>query len=422
MNHPLKTWSFDIENDRSVESVLTGKKTAVTFLYGEKDIPIVGEEAILVFSNEKKACITKTKQVIVTEFKNIHEELSSLEGEETFEEWKKAHIKHFKHKAPDFTENTKVVFAIFEITKNLVEERRKLAETIAQANRDLLGKIESLEEINAGFNNSIFCVNHQYILKVCGDTSKENQFDVEAGFYKSNQKSGTIPALYRYDQSKKIVPYVYEIIEKVNGKSVYYDWYKMNETQREALVRQLVTVIKNIHAKEYPAYDWSSCIKGRILSCFEQTKDMFNEEERGIILASLEKYDKLLCDNRFCLIHNDLHFDNILLDDQGAIKLIDFNDSIVAPFDFDLRLLYMSVFLPWKWANIEMDPLQKPEDYQNLFQYILKYYAELREVGFLEERMRIYWILNDFELLPRFRGQEEKERIVMNSKRILQSK
>lgn len=55
------------------------------------------------------------------------------------------------------------------------------------------------------------------------------------------------------------------------------------------------------------------------------------------------------------------------LDNSQNLKLIDFNDSLVTPFDFDLRLLYMSVSLPWKWANIEMNPLQKPANYQNLF-------------------------------------------------------
>lgn len=176
--------------------------------------------------------------------------------------------------------------------------------------------------------------------------------------------------MYRYDKSKKDVPYVYEIIEKVEGKSVYYSFYKMNETQKEELIKKLMSVLKEIHSKEYLSYDWSMYIKEKVLFNFNKTIYMFNEEEKNIILKSLEKYDEILSNNRFCLIHNDLHFDNILLDAEGNIKLIDFNDVLVAPFDFDLRLLYMSVSLPWKWANIEMDPLQKPKNYKYLFEYV----------------------------------------------------
>lgn len=86
----------------------------------------------------------------------------------------------------------------------------------------------------------------------------------------------------------------------------------MNKSERKTLISKLIEVLKDIHLKEYPAYDWSSSIKERVLSSFNQTIDMFNEEERVIILKSIKKYNEILSDNRFCLIHNDLHFDNIL--------------------------------------------------------------------------------------------------------------
>lgn len=114
MNNELKTWSFGIDNDKLVNLVLLGKKTATTSLYDENDIPIIGEGSILVFDNKNKACITKTKKVIITEFKNITEELASLEGEGSYEEWKNKHIEYFKSIDSNFNENTKVVFEIFE--------------------------------------------------------------------------------------------------------------------------------------------------------------------------------------------------------------------------------------------------------------------------------------------------------------------
>lgn len=419
MNDNLKTWHFGIDNDKLVELVLSGKKTATTSLYDENDIPDIGEESILVFDNEKKACLTKTKKVIITEFKNITEELSNLEGEGTFEEWQKVHREYFKTINPHFNDDTKVLFEIFEVKENFIEQRLKLANKIAQANKDILGDIITITEINTGFNNNIFNVNDKYIIKVCGNPEKENLFDIEANFYNSNQDNENIPVLYRYDKSKKFIPYVYEIIEKVNGQSVYYHWYKMNEEEREDFIKNLVIILKKIHSKEYQPYDWCSYIKEKVLSYFNQTIDMFDEKEKNIILESLEKYDEVLSNNKFCLIHNDLHFDNILLTDNNTIKLIDFNDSIIAPFDYDLRLLYMSVSLPWKWANTEIDPLQKPAYYQNLFKYIKKYYSELNDIKYLEERMIIYWILNDFKLLPRFRNSEDKKSILINCQKLL---
>lgn len=115
MDKELKTWRFGIHNDRLVKLVLDGKKTATTSLYEIDDIPLVGNESVLIFDNGKKACITKTKKVIITGFKNINEELSNLEGEGTFEEWKADHIKYFKSIYPNFNQDTKVIFEIFEV-------------------------------------------------------------------------------------------------------------------------------------------------------------------------------------------------------------------------------------------------------------------------------------------------------------------
>ena len=79
----------------------------------------------------------------------------------------------------------------------------------------------------------------------------------------------------------------------------------------------------------------------------------------------------------------------------------------------------MSVEKQWKWANIEMDPYQKPNDYKRLFEYIKKYYKELNNVKYLDERMLVYRILDDFKLLPHFREKEAKDRILLNSKKLL---
>lgn len=419
MNNKLKTWRFAYDNDNQIKRVLLGWQTATTYLYNEKNTPNNYEE-VLVFDNEKKACITKTLKIIITEFKNIDENLSKLE-EDDFVNWQQTHINYFKSVNPNFDKNTKVVFKIFEVKENLIEKRLELARKITEANQDIFGNISKIEEVNAGFNNSIFDVNDTFIIKVCDNIEKEKLFDTEANFYNSNKDNNNIPTLYKFDKSKSVIPYIYEIIEKVNGKTVYYHWYKMNEQEREKLIQKIVKILQKIHLKNYPEYNWSENIKNKILDSFNQTTDMFSEKEKAIILKSLDKYDEILSDNKFCLIHNDLHFDNILIDNNKNIKLIDFNDSIIAPFDFDLRLLYMSVKTPWKWANIEMDPYQKPEDYKHLFEYIKKYYKELNNVKHLDERMLVYRILDDFKLLPRFREKEAKDRILLNSKKLLEN-
>lgn len=419
MEKILKSWHFSFDNDNLVSLALEGKQKIAIFLYNENITFKQDDEAILIFDNEKKACITKFDKIIVTEFKNITKELAILDVSKNLEEFKINYTNHFRLLDKNFNENTLVEIRTFTVTKNLIQERLELAKKIANSNIDILGKVQKIEEINAGFNNSIFCINDTFIIKVCGNINDEKLFDTESHFYKSNADNENIPKLYEYDNTKKIVPFVYEIIEKINGKSVYYHWYKMNEKQREKLIENIVIALQKIHKEKYQGYNWCSYVKDDFLTNFNVASDIFNNEEKNMILNSLNLYDKFLLDNTFCLIHNDLHFDNILIDENGKVKIIDFNDAMIAPFDYDFRILYMSVTQPWKWANSEMDPFQKPKDYANLFKYVLKYYPELNNVKYLNQRMIIYTILNDIKLLPRFKNNELKNHILDNTKKLL---
>ena len=302
---------------------------------------------------------------------------------------------------------------------NLKKERLEIGRVIVEHNLDIFEKLNKIEEINAGFNNSIFSVNDKYIIKVCDNSENDNLFDIESNFYNKNKDSDLIPNLYRYDKSKKIVPYVYEIMERINGKSIYYYWYKWKEFERENFIKRLMNLLSNIHVFQNAKDDWCEKVKSEIIDNYNKCKDLFSEDENKIINKAFEFYDIILSDNHYSLIHNDLHFDNILLDENNNIKLIDFNDSIIAPFDYDLRILFMCKDRPWKWANAEMDPYQKPEDYKNIRNYILKYYDKLSQIKYLNERMYVYEILDDIRHLPEYKLKELIDNIVDKSKKIL---
>ena len=112
--------------------VLDGKKTATTSLYEFDSLPTVGDVSILTDSNNNSCssinyesdsnnndmCIIKTKEVIVTEFKNIIWDLAKLEGENnSLEEWRKVHKNFFSKIDSSFNYDTKIIFEIFEVVE-----------------------------------------------------------------------------------------------------------------------------------------------------------------------------------------------------------------------------------------------------------------------------------------------------------------
>lgn len=112
----LNRWTFGVNSDKLVKLVLKGKKTATTSLYEIDCLPKVDDISILTDSKDNNICIVKTKDVIVTEFKNITWNLAKLEGEnKTLDEWKKVHIDYFNKIDSNFNENTKVILEIFMV-------------------------------------------------------------------------------------------------------------------------------------------------------------------------------------------------------------------------------------------------------------------------------------------------------------------
>lgn len=117
LNKPDR-WTFGIDVDRLVNLVLDGKKTATTSLYDLDNISEVGDISILTDTKDNNVCFIKTSNVIVTELKNITWDLAKLEGEnKSLNEWKESHINYFKKLDPNFNENTRVIFEVFEVIK-----------------------------------------------------------------------------------------------------------------------------------------------------------------------------------------------------------------------------------------------------------------------------------------------------------------
>lgn len=117
----IKKWSFGIDNDKLIELVLQGKKTATTSNYNINDLPIIGEQSIIKYDNGKDACIIETIDYKILKFRDIDAALSNLEGEGAHESWKRNHIKFFKKYDDNFNDDTLVVFETFRLVKNLTQ-------------------------------------------------------------------------------------------------------------------------------------------------------------------------------------------------------------------------------------------------------------------------------------------------------------
>ena len=293
---------------------------------------------------------------------------------------------------------------------------------IIEVNNKLFGNNPTTERINVGFTNTIYNINNSFIVKICTDISNEENFKKEIDFYKANEKNNLIPKLYYSNIEKLEVPYYYEILEKIEGITLYNVWHTLTEEQREDVIKQLCDAMKKMHSNIGKEYDWVEYNKNRFNSLYNEAKDknLLNEEKMKIINDAYSLFDKYLESDNFVLIHNDLHFDNIFIN-NGKIKVIDFERSMYAPKDFELHILYYMIRQPWKHASEECEQYTKAEDYKNIMGYIEKYYPEIINTPNLYKRLAIYDFIYEFSHFVKFPDyyDELKEAVLSAAKEII---
>lgn len=292
---------------------------------------------------------------------------------------------------------------------------------IIKLNKDILGENPNVEKINVGFTNTIYDVDNKFIIKICTNANNEENFKKEIEFYKSNKDNGGIPKLYYSSIDKNDVPYLYEIIEKVEGVTLYNVWHTFSEEQRDDVIRQLCDAMKYMHANKGESYNWIDYLKSKFVPLFEQAKErnLFDDEEVNLLENVYDCFEQYLESNEFVLIHNDLHFDNIFIND-GKIKIIDFERSIYAPKDFELDILYRMIRKPWKFASDETEQFTDEKYYSNIMNYIEKYYPELINIDNLYKRLAIYdmiYFLKQYVAHPEY--EDLKEDVLNSAKEII---
>ena len=297
--------------------------------------------------------------------------------------------------------------------------------TIIKQNSQLFGDNPQIKKINVEFTNTKFVVNDLYIIKICTNEDNENNFKNEINFYKENTGNNLLPKLYVSDIDKKDVPYCYEIIEKIDGVSLYNVWHTFSEDERENIIKQLCEAMKSIHSNKSKGqnFDWNNYLQNQFTELYSKTKtlNVFTEQEQKLIEYAFSKFSKYLKKEELVLVHNDLHFDNIFYKD-GKIKIIDFERSMYAPKDFELDILYRMIRKPWKFASEETEQYTNSSDYTNIKLYIEKYYPELVNVEFLPQRLAIYDMIYYLSQLIDYPNSKELKNDIISAAKIVSLK
>ncbi len=289
--------------------------------------------------------------------------------------------------------------SITKLIRKETENYDDVVQQIVENNENLKGK--SFQHLTSGFTNTIYSSDH-CIIRICTDLKNEERFKKEINFYKENKDNNGIVKLYFSDTTKNIVPYCYEILEKIDGKTLYEVWYQANDEEKRNIIMQIINILRPFHSKKVQEYDFKTTIKEELRSLIKECN-----LSDPIFESLLELCDIYFKENKFGFIHGDLHFDNFILDGEN-LYLLDFERCMTAPIDYDFKIFSMYDKKPYLWASGETDMLTVEEDYKDVMPMLLDNYKELAEIPYIKERLSCYSII---ELLNNYKNTKNEERL-----------
>ena len=288
----------------------------------------------------------------------------------------------------------------------------KMMDQLKKTNKLLENK--ECKRITAGFTNILYRA-EDYIIKICTNNKQEDRFQREINFYKNYQNNTNIPKLYMTDTSKTTIPYMYEILENIKGKTLYEVWYKLSEKERQDCMVNLVEVLQTIHQETVETYNFEDFIKDTIMNLIKRC-DLKDDIFTKLLAVCTIYFEK----NKFYTIHGDLHFDNIIYQ-EGKIKILDFERTMSAPIDYEFRILNRYTETPWLCASEKTDLLTVETDYQQVMSVIIRTYQELQNIPYLEKRLEVYTIIEKLKDYEKTKDEEELDQIKTRIKKLITS-
>lgn len=202
-------------------------------------------------------------------------------------------------------------------------------------------------------HNPCAIINNKYVLRINSRKSNIHHLKKEVLVMKWLKEINiSIPNVYVLDETKKIIPYEYIIMSKIDGREVNADWNNLNKEQKHNISFQAGKYLAEIHKIKFKKF---GDLKGNSLGEYslwcdylskqfdEKIKDclknrIINKKTAKKIKSIFTKYESIFKSVKNpVLIHNDYHFRNILYKEEHISGILDFELAIAGDSEFDMK-------------------------------------------------------------------------------------
>ena len=261
---------------------------------------------------------------------------------------------------------------------------------------------ETPQRSSAGFRNQVW-LGERAVLKRYGEENRDG-FRTEKWFYETAHPT--------YAPKLLAVGEDWILLERIHGTGLFQCWRDWTDAQREAAVAQIAGIALSINE-----IDWSGAVaflpyraqygKALVEDIDRAAADLIDSNAIPESLARqvqeyAHRYAHLLDGAALHLVYNDLHFDNLLVEESGRIVRLDFEMLAIAPKDLVLDVWQRMLIHPFTYANEEDHALTLPKDYTHLLTWMQKSAPSLFAYPEIRRRVNLYAIWYELDLLREF--------------------
>lgn len=268
------------------------------------------------------------------------------------------------------------------------------------------------------FTNTIYSLGEKYILKICTSKNNEENFVRATNFCAKYENILKTPHIVYSDLSKNDIEFYYVLMEKVKGENLSNVWTELEQKKREDVIFKLTNKIKDIHMIDDDIFSnvlvetnaWAQKFYEDICNRLKALYDnkIVSQQFETDIFKFIENNICYLEESNYAICHADLHFDNIMLDENQEIVILDFDRLRKSSIDYELDVINRMCFNP----NIilQHNNRKKYESmmFNNLMEMMAQFYPQLFDFEHLDKRLKVYGIKQYLNIL----SQKKNKRIV----------
>lgn len=251
--------------------------------------------------------------------------------------------------------------------------------------------------------NDTFLIGDLYVLKVEKDLDvlKHQPEIIELGI----QAGAKIPKII---DSGVVAGKQYLLMEKIQGNKLSASWLAFSDYQKENFIVKIAEQLKILHSVHFKKY---SPQRPREFDNLKDSLEYFTKKQTEFVTKDNKTFDARTTENisfvrnyfdenisklnetgTAVFVHNDLHFENIMYQDDTITGLIDFDFARQAPRDYELWHLLDFFNTPVYYVEKKLEDMWKKYEMGNEIQLFKKYYPELFAHPDLATRLKLYFM------------------------------